>query len=162
LTLPDPSTSFEWMAAEFVVTRGGRDTFHDEASLKRLAASGMLAPGDLVYHPMLGRWLYAREVEEVRAEMRAAARLGQPASPTVIRRRSNSDAVAGFVLGLVGMVPVFGTLACLLGLYFSGRGLRRSAALDGQGQALSIAGLALSIVFLMPAVACGALLVTMR
>ncbi|MSP62982.1 MAG: hypothetical protein EXR72_22130 [Myxococcales bacterium] len=146
------------MAGEFVVTRNGRDTFHDEESLRRLAAAGLLAPGDLVYHPMLGRWLYAREVEEVRAELAGATALGRPVNALPVLAASNGHAVAGFALGLVGMLPIVGILASLLGLYFSGRGLRIAHTLGGRGQGLAIAGLVLSIIFLMPAVACGAIL----
>ena len=43
------------MAGQFVVTRGGRDTFCSEDELKSLAKKGQLQPGDLVYHPTLGR-----------------------------------------------------------------------------------------------------------
>jgi hypothetical protein len=148
------------MAGEFVVTRNGRETFHDEESLKRLAEGGLLAPGDLVYHPLLGRWLYAREVEEVRAEMNAQVALGRPVpmAPTVTQS-AHPLAVTGFVFALLGLVPVVGALACLAGIYFSGRGL---VARDGRSQGLAVAGLVLSVVFLLPALACGALLVGLR
>jgi hypothetical protein len=107
---------------------------------------------------MLGRWLYAREVEEVRPELQAATALGRPApvAPVAVAPPASGLAVAGFVFGLLGIVPVLGAIACLLGLYFSGRGLR---APDGRSQGLAIAGLVLSIVFLLPAAACGALIV---
>jgi len=142
--------------SEFVVTRGGRESFHDEASLRRLAASGMLAPGDLVYHPLLGRWLYAREVEEVRGEMASQLQLGRPLPAALAGEPHNAWAVAGFVCGLFGMVPLVGVVACVLGLYCSGRGMR-AAQQGGGGQALAVVGLVLSIIFLLPAMACGAL-----
>jgi hypothetical protein len=139
--------------AEFVVTRGGRESFHDEASLKKLAASGLLLPGDLVYHPLLGRWLYAREVEEVRREMAESSALGQPVAPAIAPPPTgNPWAVAGFVCGILGMVPLFGVLACIIGLYCSARGLHQKT-----GQPLAVVGLVLSILFLLPAVACGVL-----
>ncbi len=158
LTLATPRTTLEGVA-EFVVTRGGRESFHDEASLKKLAAAGLLDPGDLVYHPLLGRWLYAREVEEVRAEMASRTALGRPLSTAAaLAQPANGWAVAGFVCGLFGMVPLIGVAACLFGLYASGRGLARAQG-GGGGQALAVVGLVLSIIFLLPAMACGALIV---
>jgi hypothetical protein len=143
------------MAGQFVVTRGGRDAFATEDDLRRMASSGLLAKGDLVYHPVLGRWLYAREVEEVRDEMTAAARLGQPdADPLEV---VNSEAVAGFILGLLGYLPLVGLACCLSGIYFSSRGLQRAAALQNRGHGLAVAGMVLSLVFLVPATACGAI-----
>ena len=149
------------MAGEFVVTRNGRDTFHDEASLRAQAERGLLAPGDLVYHPLLGRWLYAREVEEIRPTLEQATALGRPVAALVPVRRGESNpwAVAGFSLGLAGMVPFLGILSSLLGLYFSGRGLRE-AMVTGRGQGLAVVGLVLSVIFLLPAMACGLLLVS--
>jgi hypothetical protein len=147
------------MAGQFVVTRGGRDSFCTEEELRLLAARGLLAVGDLVYHPVLGRWLYAREVEEVREQMTAAAQLGKPAPPTPAQ--VNGDAVAGFVLGLLGYVPLVGLICCLLGIYFSGRGLKQAAVLENsRGHGLALAGMVLSIVFLLPATACSAIFLT--
>lgn len=140
------------MAGQFVVTRGGRDAFFTEDELRRLASKGQLARGDLVYHPVLGRWLYAREVEEVREELEAAANLGRatdgPAAVPV-----NSDAIAGFVLGFLGYLPIIGLIFCLLGMSFSVRALRRAPLLAGRGYQLAIAGLVLSVTFLLPAIA---------
>jgi hypothetical protein len=144
------------MAGQFVVTRNGRDSFCTEDELRKRAASGLLAPGDLVYHPVLGRWLYAREVEEVRAELARAATLGRPVAPGA-PVASNPAAIAGFVLGLLGYIPLVGLACCILGIYFSGRGLRRAALLDNRGHGLAVAGMVLSIIFLVPATACGAL-----
>jgi hypothetical protein len=146
---------------QFVVTRNGRDTFHDEASLKMLADGGMLSPDDLVYHPAQGRWLYAREVVEVRAELSRVALIRRytdgdnPLVPEL--RANNTDAIAGFVLGLAGQVPVLGVAACVLGIWFSVRGLKR-AATTRTGQGLAIAGLVLSTVLLLPAAICAAII----
>jgi hypothetical protein len=145
------------MAGQFVVTRGGRDAFCTEDDLRSLAARGLLAPGDLVYHPRLGRWLYAREVEEVRDELAAAASLGRPkqASLEVI----NGEAVAGFVLGMLGYLPLVGLACCLCGIYFSVRGMQRAAAIENRGHGLAVAGMVLSLVFLVPATACSAIFI---
>jgi hypothetical protein len=146
------------MAGQFVVTRGGRDTFCTEDELKAIAKKGQLAPGDLVYHPMLGRWLYAREVEEVKALVAAAAELGMPATPVQVLP-TNGEAIAGFILGILGHLPLLGFICCLLGIYFSRRGLKRATQLDNAGHGLAVAGMVLSIVFLVPATACGAMIV---
>jgi hypothetical protein len=143
------------MAGQFVVTRGGRDTFCSQDALRGMARAGQLLPGDLVYHPTLGRWLYAREVEEVRAEIEAARRLGMPEVPTN-PLVTNSEAIAGFVLGILGYVPIIGFLCCLFGIYFSSRGLKRAAQIDNSGHGLAVAGMVLSLVFLIPATACSA------
>jgi hypothetical protein len=144
------------MAGQFVVTRGGRDTFCDQEELRGLAKRGQLLPGDLVYHPTLGRWLYAREVEEVRAEVEAARRLGMPELPGPNPLATNGEAIAGFVLGILGYVPIIGFLCCLFGIYFSSRGLKRAASIDNSGHGLAVAGMVLSLVFLIPATACSA------
>ena len=147
------------MAGQFVVTRGGRDTFCDEDELKSLAKKGQLSPGDLVYHPTLGRWLYAREVEEVRELVAAAEMLGKPPVPVQVLP-SNGEAIAGFIFGILGYVPVLGFLCCLLGIYFSSRGLKRAQLIVNSGHGLAVAGMVLSIVFLVPATACGALFIS--
>jgi len=144
------------MAGQFVVTRGGRDTFCSEDELKGLAKKGQLLPGDLVYHPTLGRWLYAREVEEVRELVAAAEFLGKPPMPVQVLP-SNGEAIAGFIFGILGYVPVLGFICCLLGIFFSSRGLKRAAQLENSGHGLAVAGMVLSIVFLVPATACGAI-----
>jgi hypothetical protein len=145
------------MAGQFVVTRGGRDAFCTEEDLRRLASKGQLDAGDLVYHPTLGRWLYAREVEEVREEMVAAATLGRPQREQQ-QLPVNSDAVAGFVLGFLGYMPVVGVIFCLLGIVFSVRALKRAPLIQWHGHGLAIAGLVLSTVFLVPAAACTAVI----
>src|SRR5262245_29697431 len=117
------------MSGQFVVTRGGRDSFHSEDELRKMAKHGQLSPADLVYHPVLGRWLYAREVEEIRAEMAAGAVLGRPLAPTT-QAPTNSDAIAGFILGILGHLPLLGVLCCILGIFFSSRGLKRARALE--------------------------------
>jgi hypothetical protein len=144
------------MAGQFIVTRGGRESFHTEAELIGLAGRGQLASGDLVYHPVLGRWLYAREVEEIRDPMTQALTLGQPTAPTMAVP-PNPEAVAGFILGVLGHLPLVGLPSCLLGIYFSGRGIRRAIASENSGHGLAVAGMVLSLVFLVPATACAAI-----
>jgi len=147
------------MAGQFVVTRGGRDTFCTDEELRSLAKCGQLAPGDLVYHPTLGRWLYAREVEEVRELVAAAELIGRPMEPVRVLP-TNGEAIAGFILSILGYLPLVGFLCCLLGIYFSSRGLKRAAALENSGHGLAVAGMVLSIVFLIPATACGAIILS--
>ena len=143
------------MSGQFVVTRGGRDTFCSEDELKSLAKKGQLAPGDLVYHPTLGRWLYAREVEEVKSLVLAAQSLGLPQAEATLPP-SNSDAIAGFILGFFGHLPLVGLLFCLFGIYFSARGLKRAPFIGGSGHGFAVAGMVLSLVFMVPATACTA------
>ena len=144
------------MAGQFIVTRGGRETFHSEAELVGLAGRGQLGAGDLVYHPVLGRWLYAREVEEVRGPMTQALTLGR-STPETLAAPPNPEAVAGFILGVLGHLPLIGLPSCLLGIYFSGRGIRRAVASENSGHGLAVAGMVLSLVFLVPATACAAI-----
>ncbi len=144
------------MPGQFIVTRGGRERFLSEVELIGLAGRGQLAAGDLVYHPILGRWLYAREVEEVRASMSQALTLGQ-AAPASLTPAPNPEAIAGFILGVLGHLPLLGLPACLLGIYFAGRGIRRAVASENSGHGLAVAGMVLSLVFLVPATACAAI-----
>jgi hypothetical protein len=145
------------MTGQFVVTRGGRDSFCTEEELRGLAAKGQLAPGDLVYHPVLGRWLYAREVEEVREQVEASLVLGRPVE-TPVSVMSNNEAVAGFVFSILAWLPLLNFVFCLLGIYFSHRGIRRAASLEHAGYGLAVAGLVLSIIALLPATACATML----
>lgn len=144
------------MTGQFIVSRGGRERFYTEAELVALAGRGQLLAGDLVYHPVLGRWLYGREVEEVRRPMTEALTLGRPA-PVACSEAPNPEAVAGFILGVLGHLPLLGLPSCLLGVYFSGRGLRRAAANEMSGHGLAVSGMVLSLVFLVPATACAAI-----
>ena len=146
------------MAGQFVVTRNGRDTFCSEDELRREAARGLVSRGDLVYHPVLGRWLYAHEVEEIRAELVRASTLGKSVSAP-IPLDANSAAIAGFILGVLGHLPVVGFVCCVLGIFFSSRGLKRAALLENRGHGLAVAGMVLSMVFLVPATACSAMFV---
>ena len=144
--------------AQFVVTRNGREQFVDGDELRSMAARGLLAAGDLVYHPVLGRWLYAREVEEIRPEMTRATALGRPL-PTSPATDSNSEAIAGFIMGVMGHLPLVGLFCCILGIYLSSRGIRRAQEVDMRGHGLAVAGMVLSILFLVPATACSAVIV---
>jgi len=48
----------------------------DETTLREWANEGRFNPGDLIFHPLLDRWLYARDVLEIRdAVEKSAARL---------------------------------------------------------------------------------------
>jgi len=50
----------------------------DEATLHAWASEGRFNPSDLIYHPLLGRWLYARDVLEIGDLVeRSAARIRQ-------------------------------------------------------------------------------------
>jgi hypothetical protein len=149
------------MSGRFLVSRGGRDSFHTEDELRHVARVGQLDIGDLVYHPVLGRWLYAREVEEVRGELSSAQALGRPL-PDTPAAAPNDDALLGFVFGLLGHLPLLGFISCLIGVYFSARGLRRAGELAGAGHGMAVTGMVMSVVFLIPATACGALLLASR
>jgi hypothetical protein len=96
------------MAGQFVVTRGGRETFYTVEELQRLAAGGLLHPSDMVLHPRLGRWLPASEVPELERELAAAAELGRPPRPPARPpRRARSGSLLGAVL-VAGALGLFG------------------------------------------------------
>jgi hypothetical protein len=137
------------MAGTWLVQQKGRENFVSPDELKQLARGGKLEPGDLVYHPILGRWLYARQVEEISGEMREAIELGRAAVPGAPPVQHNDSAVAGFTLGVLGVVPVFGILCALVGLPLSIRGMRRSNALGGVDRRFAIAGMALAMASLL-------------
>ncbi len=137
------------MAGSWLVQQKGRESFVTPEELKSLAAGGKLEPGDLVYHPVLGRWLYARQVEEITAEMQSAASLGKLVVAGQSALQHNDSAVAGFTLGVLAVVPVFGILCALVGLPLSVRGMRRSRALGGVDRRFAIAGTALAVAALL-------------
>lgn len=137
------------MAGSWLVQQKGRENFVSPDELKTLARAGKLEPGDLVYHPVLGRWMYARQIEEIVPEMRSATELGKlavPGQPAVVH---NDSAVAGFTLGVLAVVPVFGILCALVGLPLSALGIRRSRAIGGIDRRFAIAGVALSVASLL-------------
>jgi hypothetical protein len=138
-----PDTRAQWL-----LQQRGRESLHGTDELKALARGGKLEPGDLVYHPILGRWLYARQVEEIAADLQTALTLGRrnlPGGPVV----HNDAAVAGFTLGVLSVVPVFGILPALVGLPLAVHGLRRSRASGGTDRRFAIAGAALSAASLL-------------
>ena len=133
------------MAGTWLVQQKGRENFVSPDELKSLAKGGKLEPGDLVYHPILGRWLYARQVEEITSEMQDAMDLGKVAVAGRPAIEHNDSAVAGFTLGVLAVVPVFGILCALVGLPLSALGIRRSRAIGGIDRRFAIAGVALSV-----------------
>jgi len=61
-------------------------------------------------------------------------------------------AIAGFVCGLLGLTPCFvGLVLCILGIVFSSVGIAKTGIGKRRGRGLAIAGLVLSIVFIVPA-----------
>lgn len=52
----------------WIIKRGAREVpIPDEATLKKWADEGRFNPGDLIFHPDLQRWLYAKDVLEIRS-----------------------------------------------------------------------------------------------
>lgn len=48
------------------IRRGEQDFVDTEiATLKEWALSGKLTPEDVIFHPLLGRWMYVRDLEEL-------------------------------------------------------------------------------------------------
>jgi hypothetical protein len=137
------------MAGAWLVQQKGRESFVGDGELKSLARGGKLAPSDLVYHPVLGRWLYARQVEEISAEMREAIDLGKVAPLEGPIVAYNDSAVAGFTLGVLAVVPVFGILCALCGVPLAIRGIRRSREIGGIDRRLAVAGLVLAVASLI-------------
>ena len=67
----------------------------------------------------------------------------------------NGLAVASFVCGLLGLVPLWiGFVLCVLAVIFGVLGLQRANVAMGKGRGLAIAGIVLGLVFVLPA-ACG-------
>src|SRR4051812_22247292 len=95
--------------AQFIVTRSERDQFCTLEELRTLARDGKLAPGDLVYHPQLGRRMYAREVEEIREELTAGATLGR--AQKIVLKAPRRLAVG--TLGIVCALVLFSTVRML-------------------------------------------------
>lgn len=145
-------------SGRYMVTRGVRDIFLDEDELRQQARGGLLRAQDLVFHPRLGRWLYARDVAEVEVELRRGAALGRPQPEGVMLVPVNQSALWGLILGTLGHVPILGLIPAGLGLYFSGRGLVKAQELHGSGGRLAVAGLLVSLLFLLPQLCAAALL----
>jgi hypothetical protein len=141
-------------SGQFILTRGARDIFISETELRQQARRGLLLPGDRVYHPVLGRWLYAREVAEVEGEMQLASRLGRrPPPEEVVLVPANSCAIAGFILSVLGCLPFAGLVCALVGLGLSARGLSRAQLSYGSGHRLAAAGVIVALCTMAPQLA---------
>jgi hypothetical protein len=74
-------------------------------------------------------------------------------TPGPAMQQGNGMAVAGLVLGIIGLVlcwfPFVGWLLALLGIIFGGLGMGKANKLEGRGKGMAIAGLALGIVALL-------------
>jgi len=78
-----------------------------------------------------------------------------PSVPLAPDAPGNPLATAGFICGLLGLIPFWvGFALCILAITLSAVGLAKAGTLAGRGRGLAIAGLVLGIVFLGPA-ACG-------
>ena len=68
----------------------------------------------------------------------------------------NNMAIASFVCGMLGLVPLWiGFILCILAIVFGVLGLQKAGQLPGErGKGLAIAGLVLGVLFILPA-GCG-------
>lgn len=73
------------------------------AELRQWALKGNLAPGDYVFNPTLGKWTYAREMEELKTSFPAG-------------KNGNTLVVVGAVLLAMGLFIPKAWLFVLLGL----------------------------------------------
>ena len=68
--------------------------------------------------------------------------------------QGNGAAVAGMVLGIIGLLlafwPIVGGLICLLAISLSVRGMSRADQINGAGKGLAIAGLVCGIIGVIP------------
>lgn len=152
------------MTDTWLVQQQGGETFLTHEELERWARTGQLATGDLVYHPLQGRWLYASQVDEIRSMLEAPAPRRETAtreayslvpagrSPMALAADSgphNDAAIAGFTLSLLGIIPLFGAVCALVGLPLSVRGVHRAQALGGTDRRFAIAGMVMSLTSLL-------------
>ena len=153
----------------WLLQRDGNESYHSTEELQSLARAGRLGARDLVYHPVRDRWMYVDQAEELRATLSAPASAmpvpphaptsSSSASSALALRPSvgglsrkpetNDSAVAGFTLGILGIIPVVGAVCALVGLPLSMRGLRRAAVLDGTNRGFAVAGLILTLTALL-------------
>jgi hypothetical protein len=147
----------------WLVQQQGRETFLTREELERWARARQIAAGDLVYHPLQGRWFYASQVDEIRqalssvaaevaaAETRALVPAGRSPAALVPADSGphNDAAIAGFTLSLLGIIPLFGAVCALVGLPLSLRGVHRAQTLGGTDRRFAIAGLVLSFTSLL-------------
>ena len=55
---------------DFIVRRqDGEYRAPDVATLRQWSREGLIPPGTYIYHPVLARWVYAREIEELAAPL---------------------------------------------------------------------------------------------
>ncbi|HEX2573010.1 MAG TPA: hypothetical protein VH877_25885 [Polyangia bacterium] len=161
------------MMETWLVQQQGRETFLTQEELGRWARAGQIASGDLVFHPLQGRWLYASQVDEIRQLVEAPATRGDMAAPEARGDMAapearalvpygraqmalatdggphNDAAIAGFTLSLLGIIPLFGAVCALVGLPLSLRGVHRAQALGGTDRRFAIAGMVMSLTSLL-------------
>lgn len=152
----------------WLLQQQGQESFVSLEDLRRLARAGRLAPSDLVFHPQQSRWLYLRDVEELRGDLATAAPMGGAPSRALVPRaaaapglvptagaalapsdRSNDSAIAGFTLGVLSVIPVLGVACALVGLPLSVRGMRRGEQPGVGDRKVAIAGMVLALTSLV-------------
>lgn len=131
----------------FLYSRGGRDYFLSLDDLRGRARCGLVQAGDRVYHPGLGRWLYAQEV----AELRPALGMGKSegGESGVLLVPVNGAAVAALCCAVLGALPVLGVPLLVSGVALGTLGRRRAAALYGSGGRMARAALWLCVGLLL-------------
>jgi hypothetical protein len=67
----------------WIIKRGAREVpIPDEAMLRKWADEGRFNPGDLIFHPDLQRWLYAKDVLEIQSAFEKRATIAPPSATT--------------------------------------------------------------------------------
>jgi uncharacterized RDD family membrane protein YckC len=122
-------------ATEWIVARGEQQfPVPDLATLKEWVATGKVATGDRIWHPVSGQWAMAREIPEIAdAWVRpdAGATVVPPLAVSVSATEGVSnvglravgyiiDVVPAVILGLIGLVPIVGQFIAgvLMGSYW--------------------------------------------
>lgn len=76
--LPYPQAMSGW-----IIKRGAREVpIPDEATLRKWADEGRFNPGDLIFHPDLQRWLYAKDVLEIQSACPKQTTITPPSATT--------------------------------------------------------------------------------
>ena len=82
----------------------------DEITLVKWAAEKRFKASDLIYHPTLQRWLYAREVEEIRFAFQPvpgtiqSTNIVSPPAPSLFWAWGSGSRVVGILGGLVAVI----------------------------------------------------------
>jgi hypothetical protein len=94
---------------EWKIKRGDQEKSVDDATLQQQARDGRILEGDLVFHPLMQKWMYARELGELSGVYTAKPQvvITQPATSPVTVGCTIMAVIAGVIVVVIVLAVLF-------------------------------------------------------